>query len=59
MYQVTLLRQTLQPYLGWHGARLSFLAAFLIVVFQVKTVNLAELATAFTGKALFSSNYKR
>lgn len=59
MYQVTLLRQTLQPYLGWHGARLSFLAAFLIAVFRVKTVNLAEVATAFTGKARCESNYKR
>ncbi|MGV2827465.1 hypothetical protein ACLFKQ_05825 [Myxosarcina sp. GI1(2024)] len=31
MNQVILLRQTLKPLLGWHGARVSFLALFLIV----------------------------
>jgi hypothetical protein len=59
MNQVTLIRNTLQPHLGWHGARVSFLALFLIALFRVKTVNLSELATAFTGKAKTESNYKR
>lgn len=59
MNQVTLIRHTLQPHLGWHGARVSFLALFLIALFRVKTVNLSELATAFTGKAKTESNYKR
>lgn len=59
MHQVTLIRKTLQPHLGWHGARVTFLALFLIALFRVKTVNLAELATAFMGKAKPESNYKR
>ena len=59
MQQVTLIRQTLQPHLGWHGARVSFLALFLIALFRVKTVNFSQLATAFIGKAKTESNYKR
>lgn len=59
MTQITLLRNALQPYLGWHGARLAFLAAFLIALFRVKTVNLAEVSTAFAGSAQSDSHYKR
>jgi hypothetical protein len=59
MNQVTRIQQTLQPHLGWHGARVSFLALFLIAVFRVKTVNLTELATAFIGTAQAESHYKR
>lgn len=59
MDQVTLLRQTLQPHLKWHGARLTFVALFLIALFRVKTVNLAELATGFRGDATQESHYKR
>lgn len=59
MNQVTLIRKTLQPHLGWHGARVTFLSLFLIALFRVKTVNLTELATAFMGKAKLASNYKR
>ncbi len=59
MNQVTLIQKTLQPHLGWHGARVAFLALFLIALFRVKTVNLTELATAFIGKAKLESNYKR
>ena len=43
MNQINLLRQTLKPHLGWHGARLSFLALFLIALLRVKTINLTEL----------------
>ena len=35
------------------------MSAFLIALFRVKTVNLAELATAFVGKAQSESHYKR
>jgi Transposase DDE domain len=59
MNQVTLIRKTLQPHLSWHGARLTFLALFLIALFRVKTVNLSELAVGFMGKAQQESNYKR
>lgn len=59
MNQVTLLRDALRPHLSWHGARLSFLAAFLIALLRVKTVNFNELATAFSGTAKAGSHYKR
>jgi hypothetical protein len=59
MNQVTLLRDALRPHLAWHGARLSFVAAFLIALLQVKTVNFSELATAFSGSAQTDSHYKR
>jgi Transposase DDE domain len=59
MNQITQLRNALRPHLSWHGARLTFLAAFLIALLRVKTINLAELATAFSGKAHTDSHYKR
>jgi hypothetical protein len=59
MNQVNLLRDTLKPHLKWHGARLNFLALFLIALIRVKTVNLAELATGFRSDAKIESNYKR
>ena len=59
MNQINLLRQTLKPLLGWHGARLSFLALFIIALLRVKTINLMELATGFRSHAKNESNYKR
>jgi hypothetical protein len=59
MNQVSLLRDTLKPHFPWHGARLNFLALFLIALIRVKTVNLAELATGFRNKAKNDSSYKR
>ncbi len=49
----------MKPLLGWHGARLNFLALFLIALLRVKTVNLAELATGFPSQAKTESSYKR
>jgi hypothetical protein len=59
MHQVTQLQAALRPHLPWHGARLSFLAAFLMALLRVKTVNFTELATAFGGKAQVDSHTKR
>ena len=59
MNELSALRSKLQPHLGWHGARLGFVAAFLIALFRAKTVNLSELAPAFPGKAQSDSHYKR
>ena len=59
MDQVTLLRDTLRPHLGWHRARLSFVSMFLIALLRTRTVNLSELATAFCGKVQIDSCYKR
>lgn len=57
MDQITLLRELCA--LTWHGARLSFLAMFLIALVRVRTVNWAELATVFCGHAQTSSHHKR
>jgi hypothetical protein len=59
MNQYNALKQALKPHLGWHGARLSFLALFLLALLKVKTVNLKELALGFEGRALVDSHYKR
>jgi hypothetical protein len=59
MGQVTLLRDALRSHLAWHGARLSFVAAFLIALLRVKSVNLSEWATALSGKAQTDSHGKR
>ena len=59
MNELSALRSKLQPHLGWHGARLSFVAAFLMALFRAKTVNFSELAPAFPGKAQSESHYKR
>jgi len=56
---VKALREVLGEHLPWHGARLNFLAQFLLALFQVRSVNLAEIATAFGGKAQIASHYKR
>ncbi|MEM9510140.1 MAG: IS4 family transposase, partial [Cyanobacteria bacterium P01_E01_bin.35] len=38
MNQINLLRRALKPHLEWHGARLNFLALFLVALLRVKTV---------------------
>ena len=59
MFELNTLRARLQPYLGWHGARTLFVAAFIIALFRAKTVNLSELSVAFPGRAKPESHYKR
>lgn len=58
MSELSLLQFTLKSHLPWHGARLNFLAQLLIAL-RVKTVSLAELASAFVGQAQQDSHYKR
>ncbi|MEL7333184.1 MAG: hypothetical protein AAFN12_13130, partial [Cyanobacteria bacterium J06560_2] len=52
-----LLREKLQPHLGWHGARTWFVAAFIIALFRSRTVNLSDLSVAFLGLAKPASHY--
>ena len=59
MSHIFQLKGVLRGHLAWHGARLSFLALFLIALLKVKTVNLTEIATALNPKAKISSNYRR
>ncbi len=53
------LKAVLAEHLPWHGARLNFLAQFLLALLKVRRVSLAELATGFGGKAKVQSHYKR
>jgi Transposase DDE domain len=53
------LKAVLAEHLPWQGARISFLAQFLLALFKVRSVNLAELATGFGGSAKVDSHYKR
>jgi hypothetical protein len=56
---VLALQAALALHLPWHGARLNFLARFLLALLKVRSVNLAELATGFGGQAQVASSYKR
>ena len=53
------LKAVLAEHLPWHGARLNFLAQFLLALLKVRSVSLAELATGFGGSARVDSHYKR
>src|SRR5512138_1705005 len=53
------LKTALSEHLPWHGARIGFLAQFLLALLKVRSVSLAELATGFGGKAKVESHYKR
>ena len=53
------LEQILAQNLSWNRARIKFLARFLVVLFQVQTVNPAKIAFVFAGNAKIASNYKR
>jgi hypothetical protein len=53
------LKAVLAEHLPWQGARIGFLAHFLLALFKVRSVNLAELATGFGGTVRVASHYKR
>ena len=59
MLGVKELKQKLGNQLNWHGSRIDFLAKFMLALIAVRTVNLAEIALGFGGRAQVDSNYKR
>lgn len=59
MTDIRLLERTLADNLPWRKQRINFLACFLMALFQVKTVNLTEIAAVFFGRAKVLSHYKR
>jgi hypothetical protein len=59
MADIRLLERTLATTVPLNKARRNFLAKFVVALLQVKTVNLAEVASAFAGRALPESSYKR
>lgn len=59
MADIRPLERTLMLNVTWNKARINFLAKFLVALIQVRTVNLAQIATAFCGPATSDSSYKR
>ena len=54
-----MLTDVLKLHFGWNLARIKCLSCLIIALFKVKTVNFAELATAFSGsaKGAFGNSY--
>lgn len=59
MNEISRIQAALRPHLPWHGARLRFLALFLVALFRVEEVNLDKLASVFANQAQSASSYKR
>ena len=59
MADIRLLERTLAQNVTWNKARINFLARFIVALVQVKTVNLAQVASVFLGRAKPASHYKR
>jgi hypothetical protein len=59
MADIRPLERTLSSNVAWNKARINFLAKFLVALIQVKTVNLVQVACAFSGRAKPDSHYKR
>src|SRR5215213_4015094 len=59
MADMRLLERTLAATVPLNKARRNFLAKFVVALIRVKTVNLSEVAHAFSGRARPESNYKR
>lgn len=59
MADIRLLERTLQQNVAWNRARINFVAKFIVALIQVRSVNLAEVASVFAGGALKESHYKR
>ena len=60
MTQTTILTNLLKLHFAdWHLSRIKCLSFIMTGLFQVKTVNLAEIATTFPGRAEIESNYRR
>lgn len=53
------LNNILSKFLKWNNARLSCFTKMLLSLFAVKTVNLREIANAFSSPASIDSRYKR
>ena len=59
MMEINLLGREFKGLLGWHQARMTLLAQFVLALIKVRTVNLTQVAQAFVGSAKTDSNYKR
>ena len=55
----TMLMDVLKLHFGWHLARIKCLSYLIVALFKVRTVNLAEVATALPGTVELDSHYRR
>ncbi len=59
MDKISELKRILGENLIWNKARLDCFVRMLVALFVVRTVNLSEIAVAFSSKADLNSRYKR
>ncbi len=59
MHQSKELQRKIQAYLPLHGARISFIARFVMALIVVRGVTLSTVASALNPKVLPESNEKR
>jgi hypothetical protein len=59
MRHISELEKTLSHFLDWNKARISFLIQVLQALFLVRTVNLTQVAQAFSSSAKEASVYRR
>jgi len=59
MDKISELKRILGENLVWNKARLDCFVRMLLALFAVRTVNLSEIAVAFSSKSTVSSRYKR
>jgi hypothetical protein len=59
MKQISELQTTLHYFLDWNKARITFLVQILQALFLVRTVNLTQIAQAFSSSAKEASVYRR
>lgn len=59
MSELSPLNQILKSNLKGHQARIELMSNFIVALIRVRSVNLAEIATGFSGQAQVSSNYRR
>lgn len=59
MDKISELKRILGENLVWNKARLDCFVRMLLALFVVRTVNLSEIAVAFSSKATVNSRYKR
>ena len=59
MMEIHSLAKEFKGLLGWHQARMTLLAQFVLALIKVRTVNLTQVAQAFAGSVTADSHDKR
>jgi hypothetical protein len=59
MTELSPLLDVLTASFDWHGARITFVAQFMVALIRVRTVNFAEIAPAFCGETKVASHDRR